>query len=232
MTVLDPSIFQIEEGEFALALIDTGALGYLSTWNAPGGDTAETAALADYDTDADNWFAQVTSGQITASPNSNDRQVPATFGAAARVIPQPGETSYNLDIEWLQDSHLSTGLSRFLFDHDTEEAYFLLGMNDGEPPRAIGRVRLIAGSFGGPARDNLTSSVSLPLVRKPSISFGDATTSIITAMPSREQVEAAKKAAEEGDPNRGVGLANSSTIPVTPRAGRAAGKSKAAATAG
>ena len=42
------------------------------------------------------------------------------------VVPQPGETSYSLDVEFLQDINVSTGLSKYLFENDTEEAYFLL----------------------------------------------------------------------------------------------------------
>ena len=43
-----------------------------------------------------------------------------------------------------------TGLSRFLFENDTEEAYFFLGLDGStNPPKAIGRVRLVAGNFGG-----------------------------------------------------------------------------------
>ena len=88
------------------------------------------------------------------------------------IVPQPGETSYSLDAEFLQDPIILNGLSQFLFDNDTEEAYFLLGLNDGDPPQAIGRVRLIAGTFGGPARENLTATVSLPCSRKPAIAWG------------------------------------------------------------
>ena len=45
------------------------------------------------------------------------------------MVPQPGITSYSLDGEFLQDPNVMTGLSRFLFENDTEEAYFFLGLN-------------------------------------------------------------------------------------------------------
>jgi hypothetical protein len=165
-------IFQIEEGEFALALVDTGAVGYTDAWQGPDGVTEATATMADYETDAAHWLCQVTSAALNASPNANDVTVPATFCQPSTVVPQPGETSYSLDAEFLQDPIILNGLSQFLFENDTDEAYFLLGLNGGNAPQAIGRVRLIAGSFGGPARENLTATVSLPCSRKPSIDWG------------------------------------------------------------
>ena len=166
------SILQIEEGEFALALVDTGEVGYTSDWQAPGGKTAATATMADYDAAAAHWLCQCTSAALNASANDNDVTVPATFCQASVIVPQPGETSYALDVEFLQDPDILSGLSQFLFENDTDEAYFLLGLNGGAPPQAIGRVRLIAGTFGGPARENLTATVSLPCSRKPDIAWG------------------------------------------------------------
>ena len=121
---------------------------------------------------ATTWSCQVTSGALTASPNANDVTVPATFCQASSVVPQPGITSYSLDGEFLQDVNVMTGLSRYLFENDTEEAYFFLGLDGANPPKAIGRVRLVAGNFGGAARENLTATLALPLSRKPDIAFG------------------------------------------------------------
>lgn len=165
-------IFQIEEGEFALALVDTGEVGYTDAWQGPGGVTSATATTADYEAAAAHWVCQVTSAALNASPNANDVTVPATFCQASVVVPQPGETSYSLDAEFLQDPIILNGLSEYLFTNDTLEAYFLLGLNGGAAPQAVGRCRLIAGSFGGPARENLTATVSLPCSRKPSIAWG------------------------------------------------------------
>ena len=147
---MSASIFQIENGTVALSVVDTAEIGYTSAWQAPAGKTAATAVLADYDEDAGTWSCQVTSGMLTASANQNDVTVPATFCQASSVVPQPGETSYSLDLEFLQDINISTGLSKFLFENDTDEAYFLLSLGSAtDPPRAIGRVRLLAGAFGG-----------------------------------------------------------------------------------
>lgn len=181
------AILQIEDGEFALSLVDTAEVGYTADWQGPGGVTAATATLADYDTDAAHWQCQVTSAALTASENANDVTVPATFCQASKVIPQPGETSYSLDAEFLQDPHILNGLSQMLFENDTLEAYFLLGLNGGAPPQAIGRVKLVAGAFGGPARENLTATVSLKCSVKPDIAWG---TSAAPAMAATETFDA------------------------------------------
>lgn len=175
----DATIFQIEDGVVAFAVVDKAAPGYLDSWQAPGGLDALTAVTSDYDANGADWRCQITSGALTASPNDNDVEVPATFCSPARTTPQPGETSYTLDVSFLQDPNLRNGLSRFLFEFDTQEAYFLLGGDGDNPPRAVGRVRLIAGTFLGEARATLTADVSMPLSRKPDIAFGDATDSEI-----------------------------------------------------
>lgn len=193
--IADPVIFQVDNGLLLFSVVDTAAPGYLPSWNAPGGKTVDTVTAADYDADSDTWSCQVTSGMLTPSADTTTTDVPATFCAAARTIPTPGQTSYTLDAEFLQDPTISTGLSRFLFEHDTEEAYFMLGLNGEDPPKAIGRVRVQAGAFGGAARTTLTATVSLPLSQKPSIEWGDATTSVITSF--------AEPAAETDDESSG-----------------------------
>lgn len=170
----DATIFQIENGVAAFLVVDKTAVGYLDTWQAPGGKTAITALTADYHAQGANWRCQVTSGALTASPNTNDQEIPATFCSPARTTPQPGETSYSLDLSFLQDPNLAAGLSHFLFENDTLESYFLLGGDGDFPPRAIGRCRLVAGTFLGEARTMLTAEVSLPVSRKPDIAFGVA----------------------------------------------------------
>ncbi len=179
----DPSVFQIEDGLLAFALVDKQAAGYDDTWQAPGGKTLATVTMADYSADAvtSNWSCQVTSGAITPSPNTNDRQVPSTFCVNGRTIPQPTATSYTLDVEFLQQLAIATGLDAFLFANDTLEAFYLLGLN-GEgattvnAPKSIGRCVLISSAFGGPARDNLTATISLQLVRKDDRAYGSGAT--------------------------------------------------------
>lgn len=173
----DAIVFQIEQGEFGLKLVDKAAVGYLDTWQAPTGKTVDAVTLADYEAAAGGWTCQMTSGALTATPNSTTVDVPATFCNPARSTPQPGETSYSLDMSFLQDPNVAVGLNRYLFENDTAEAYAYFGLDGANPPRMIGRVKLVAGTIGGGARVVLTADTSLPLVRKPDIEFGDATTS-------------------------------------------------------
>ena len=115
----------------------------------------------------------MTAGALTPEPSTTTSDVPATFCSPARTTPTPGETGYTLDASFLQDPHIRAGLSRYLFEQDTKEAYFLLGLDGTNPPKAIGRVRVQAGAIGGEARTTLTTDISLPLARKPQILFGD-----------------------------------------------------------
>lgn len=175
----DPIIFTIEHGELGLKIVDTAELGYLDTWQAPGGAGVDEVTLADYDTGSGGFTCQMTAGALTAAANTTTQDIPATFCSPARSVPQPGETSYSLDLSFLQDPNVAIGLSAYLYENDTLEAYAYFGMDNGEPPRMIGRVRLSAGTIGGEARATLTADVSLPLVRRPDIEFGNATTSRI-----------------------------------------------------
>jgi hypothetical protein len=173
----DAAIFQIEDGVFALAVVDKTEVGYLDSWNAPGGATVDNATEADYHPSSTTWKCQVTSATLTPSADTTTTDVPATFCAPGKTIPTPGETSYALDASFLQDPQIVAGLSRFLFEFDTQEAYFLFGMDGPNPPKAIGRVRVQSGAIGGAARSTLTADVSLPCSRKPQILFGNTTAS-------------------------------------------------------
>lgn len=169
---MDPAIFSIEDtGVLGLTVVDRAAVGYTDAWQAPGGDTAITASLADY-VDGDGFSCQLTSGKLTPSKQSTRRDRAATFCAPASSTVNVGQSTYALDVAFFQDAHVRDGLTAFLFAHDTEEAYFLLGSDGAAPPRAIGRVKLVAGGFGGEPRADLTDTVSLDVVRKPDIVFG------------------------------------------------------------
>ena len=200
----DAVIFQIEQGVIAFQVVDTAEVGYDAAWLAHGGATVDEAVLADYEAGSASWTCQTTSGALTASQDTTTVDVPATFCNPARSIPQPAQTSYSLDLSFLQDPNVAAGLSAFLFENDTLEAYVLFGMAGStdlpaagtvNPPKLIGRVRLVAGTVGGAARTTLTADVSLPLSSKPQIMFGTgATTSIIPPNPpaaplSQEPVE-------------------------------------------
>lgn len=165
-------IFQIEDGEFGLAVVDTGAVGYVDSWQAPAGKTVDTVALADYYTGSAAWTCQVTSGSLVANPSTTTTSTAATFCDPATETPAPGETGFDLAISFLQDITIVTGLNRFLFEHDADEVYWYLGFNGANPPRAIGRCRAQSGTIGGDARTSLSADLTLPCSRKPDIEFG------------------------------------------------------------
>ena len=63
-----------------------------------------------------------------------------------------GVTSYSLDATILQDPIVVDGISAYLFEHDTKEAFFYLGVQRRPAARCIAyRVRLVAGAIGGDA---------------------------------------------------------------------------------
>ena len=90
--------------------------------------------FADYDADGDDVVVSGDVGGVDGVGEHERRHgagdvLPGIVGrAAARRI-----TSYSLDGEFLQDINVMTGLSRFLFENDTEEAYFFLGLDGAEP---------------------------------------------------------------------------------------------------
>jgi hypothetical protein len=171
-------IFKIEEGVFALTLVDPAAVGYLPEWQTPGGIAVDAITLAAYTTtDGNDLSCQVTSGALNASPNTTTDTTPATFCGPEVNTTSVGVTNYNVDATVLQDPNIAAGVSAYLFEHDTKEAYFLLGLDGTNPPKAVGRCRIVAGAFGGDARVTLTATISLPVVRKPDIEFGNSTTS-------------------------------------------------------
>ena len=174
---MSSNVFKIENGVLALSVV--GASDD-AAWQAPGGKSVDTVTLADYTTtEGMDFSCQVTSGALTASANTTTDTTPATFCGPEVTTTAVGVTSYSLDATILQDPNIPAGVSAFLFEHDTEECYFLLGLDGTNPPKAIGRARAVAGAIGGDARVTLTATLTLPVSRKPDIMFGNATTSRI-----------------------------------------------------
>jgi len=170
-------VFKIQNGVLAFTLVDTAAVGYLPEWQTPGGIAVDTITLAAYTTaNGLDFSCSVTSGALTASPNTTDDTTPATFCEPEVTETTVGVTSFTLDATILQDPDLDAA-SAYAYEHDTEEVYFLLGLDGVNPPKAAGRCRMVAGAFGGDARVTLTADLSLPVTRKPDIEFGNATTS-------------------------------------------------------
>lgn len=192
----DPFIWQIEDGVLAFSLVDPLEVGYLPTWNAPGGATKLTAALADYEADSTFWSCQVTSGTLTPTADTTTQEVVPTFCKNGRTIPTPKESTWTLDVDMLQDPQAgptapTMGLAEYTYLHDAQEVYGLLGLNGDLAPRAIFRVRLSPTAFGGAARTPLTASASWPVTQWPDIAWGTtlaAATS--TSAGKREKVDA------------------------------------------
>jgi hypothetical protein len=179
------NVFKIENGVLALTLVGSGDD---AAWQAPGGVGVDTVTIADYTASAatgEDLSCQVTSAALTASPNTTTDTTPATFCGPEVTTTSVGVTSYSLDATVLQDPTFDA-VTAYLFEHDTREAYFYLGLNgDGNPPAAIGRARIVAGAFGGDARVTLTATLSLPVTRKPDMWVGNATTNrVITGAGS------------------------------------------------
>lgn len=156
-------VFKIEDGAFGLAIVAP----------TPPSDVCE-AVITGYT----DFTCQITSGSLTASPNVSDETIPATWCSPESTSQNVGETSYSLEISILQDPDVMAGLSAFLFSHDTETVYWFMGMDGTDPPIATGTARCVAGTIGGEARVALTADVSLPVTGKPSVCFGNATTSV------------------------------------------------------
>jgi hypothetical protein len=137
--------------------------------------TVDLAVIADYS----DFSCQVTSAELTASPNISSETIPATGCEAAETVPIVGTTSYSLVLGYLQDANVAAGLSRFLYENDADLVYFMMGMDGDDPPKAIGQVRATSGTIGGAMRTTLQASVTLPCESKPDIEFGDSTTSAV-----------------------------------------------------
>lgn len=193
---MSSSVFKIENGVLAMTVVDTTEVGYLAKWQAPGGAEVFDAVLADYETTGSDLSCQITSGALNASPNTTTDTTPATFCGPEVNTTSVGVTSYTLDSTILQDPNVSAGVSAYLFEHDTKEAYFYLGLaGDNLPPAAIGRCRIVAGAFGGDARVTLTATLSLPVSSKPDAWYGtdalnrvvkgDGTTVVVPPLAAR-----------------------------------------------
>lgn len=178
----DPFIWQITDGVLAFKIVDTAAVGYSTTWNAPGGKTAKTVTMADYETGSATWRCQVTSGLLTPTADTTEVDVVPTFCANGRTIPIPMQSSWTLDVDIYQDPQVqgpspAGGLAEYTYKNDAKEVYFMLSLNGTTlPPRAIGRVVMSPTAFGGAARTPLTASASWRVTQWPDILYGISNT--------------------------------------------------------
>lgn len=195
--------FKIQQGAFALAVIDPAAVGYLDAWQAPGGKAIDVVTLADY-TDADaQWSCQIQTMTIDPSANNNDQTTDATWCEPAVTTPNPGATSFAINGTVVADPHYDESLQAFLYLHDTEEAYFYMGLAGvGAPPAAIGRCRIAASQFGGAGQVTLTASIGpLPLSRRYDQWYGTGAGTVIEGLTNttRPGVITAAAAATDDD---------------------------------
>jgi hypothetical protein len=121
----------------------------------------DPATLTDYG-------CQVVEARITATPNTTD--VPATFCEPASKINVP--SSFDLELQGLQDWGEAASFSQFLFDNDAEQMAFALYIDDTTDPEATGIVSIAAGDFGGVAGEVLVLKLTLPILGKPTIGPG------------------------------------------------------------
>jgi hypothetical protein len=185
----DAQRFKITGGFFALAVVDTAAVGYADDWQTPGGLPIEDVGLADYaDADA-QWSCQVQTMTIDPSANTNDETVDATWCSPSKVLPNPGETSFAINGTGIADAHVAESLQAFLYLHDTDEAYFYMGLaGEGAPPAAAGRCRIIAANFGGPGSTTLTITIgALPLSRRYDLWHGVTPGTVIEGLTNTER---------------------------------------------
>lgn len=181
--------FKIEAGVFALALVDPAAVGYDETWQAPGGAGVDEVTLAAYTDTGPHWSCQIQTMTIDATANNNDETVEATWCEPAQTIPNPGATSYAINGTYVADAHVADSLQAFLYLHDTDECYFYMGLaGEEKPPAAIGRVRVIASSFGGAGRVTLTATLNaLPLSRRYDMWYGALPGTVIEGLTNTER---------------------------------------------
>src|SRR5262245_48324620 len=134
---MSKTVFRIENGKFALSPVG-GADD--PDWVAPGGSNVDDADLAMYTANGGDFSCQVQSGAVTSSPNSTTETIDATFCDPEETKTIVGLTSFVLDVTALQDPQIVEGVSRYLFEHDTEKAYAFLGFDGTNPPKAVGKV--------------------------------------------------------------------------------------------
>ena len=85
----DATIFQIEDGVLAFTVVDTAAVGYADDWQAPGGQAVDASRSPTTTPRRMTWSCQMTSGALTATPDTTTTDVPATFCEPGRDDPAP-----------------------------------------------------------------------------------------------------------------------------------------------
>src|SRR6187402_2263955 len=181
--------FKIEEGVFALSVVDRAAVGYDDAHQTPGGIGIDAVTLAAYTDTAAHWSCQIQSMTIDPSADSTTETVEATWCEPAQNIPNPAATSFAINGTAIADAHVAESLQAFLYLHDVEEAYFYMGLAGAEaPPAAAGRCRIVASSFGGAGHTTLTMTIgALPVTRRYDLWYGAAPGTVIEGLTNTER---------------------------------------------
>jgi len=173
----EPYLIRIPIGEMAslgLALVDRAAVGYSDTWQAPGGAVFPTVALDDYDAFSVTWQCQVTSAALNSTPNVTQNERAGTFCRVPGQSVVVGDDTIELALGYFQDFQNKDGLGAFLYENSSKECFFYFGFDEDNPPRAIGRCRLVSGAIGGDTHTDLTATAPLPVLRRPDLEVGTA----------------------------------------------------------
>lgn len=168
---------RILDGVVGLSIVDTAAVGYKSTWLAPAGADVEAADIADYDAGSTTWSCQVTEVRLAATASTRTETIEDTICQAGQEVPIPQLSTWGLVIAMYQDAN-HVALQQFAHDNDAQEAYFFVGFDGVNPPKAIGRLYLAPlGDLGGLARVNLKTTVTWPVNGSPQVLYGNVTVS-------------------------------------------------------
>ena len=116
------------------------------------------------------YECQLTSAVITASANFTT--IPPT--GCAPAAQSPGQTSWALDLAWLQDWTASGGgLSFYAYENDAQPVWFSLALDSVGAPTVVatGQAYVTAGSFGGTFGDGSPAAATAqwPCLDKPTI---------------------------------------------------------------
>lgn len=120
-----------------------------------------------------DYSCQVTRAEITATSNTTTATVPATFCGPASEASVPVASTFQLNLDSLQDWTVTQGLSAFLFKNDATEVAFALYLQGADEPSATGVVVCQAGGFGGTPGEPLVSTVTLNIQGYPDIKDPD-----------------------------------------------------------
>lgn len=180
----DPAVFRIPVGEvggFGIALVDRAAVGYLDAWQAPNGAFFPDVAQADYDAGSTSWQCQLSSAALLSAPNVTNTERAGTMCSPPGQSVTVGEDTFTFELQAFQDPHVAAGWSAYTYANRGKEAYVYFSADgpDGAP-RAVFRVRIVSGQFGGDTWTDLTSPYVLPIIKAPDIEFGSGVdTSIV-----------------------------------------------------